>query len=569
MARDPARRSDRQGAVQHQLPARRRAADAGGSRELRGDRATARARRSAASRAVRAARPASRSASRSLRDGERPLRADRGRQARRDPARRQQQRVPADWVVSVFDAKNARVARSRDHERDLGTPPTQCLHRPAATACRRGRRPQRDARGRRRSTPPSRGSGASAGPSRSACRPRSPRARWRQSALAYGGGILLSLGLGGLAAWLIARSIAGPIGRLRDGASALGRGESPAARRRRRPGRDRGGRRRAGRAAAQSRERSEADRDACSSPSATARESRRTGAGIACNCSPAPARCCRARSRRRRRSTAIASVIVPDIADCLPHRPARRATACCSANSPTTPIPARAASIAEHGEPRRVDAGHAGLLPHGPSRPARPTFANFESPSRSMLVDPVFRAFAKAIGMRATCVVPLVARGRTIGAMGAMQAESGRQFSAGGRRAARRAGAAGRARARQRAPLRGGPGRAARSRGSRTARRTSSSRCSATSCATRWRRSSRRSSVMARRDGSGRRARAPHHRAPGRAPVAPGRRPARRLAHRLRQDRLHLERARPARRRRAARSSSSSRRCSSARAAPR
>jgi PAS domain S-box-containing protein len=37
-------------------------------------------------------------------------------------------------------------------------------------------------------------------------------------------------------------------------------------------------------------------------------------------------------------------------------------------------------------------------------------------------------AFAKVFGMRAYCVVPLVARGRRIGAMALLQAESGRQF---------------------------------------------------------------------------------------------------------------------------------------------
>ena len=60
----------------------------------------------------------------------------------------------------------------------------------------------------------------------------------------------------------------------------------------------------------------------------------------------------------------------------------------------------------------------------------QPYLANFESPELSGIVDPIFLAFAKATGMRATCVVPLVARGRTIGAMGAIQAESGRQYSA-------------------------------------------------------------------------------------------------------------------------------------------
>jgi len=44
--------------------------------------------------------------------------------------------------------------------------------------------------------------------------------------------------------------------------------------------------------------------------------------------------------------------------------------------------------------------------------------------------DPTFRAFLRDFHIGAVCVVPLVARGRTIGAIGALQAESGRRFSA-------------------------------------------------------------------------------------------------------------------------------------------
>src|SRR5436305_682612 len=42
-----------------------------------------------------------------------------------DVVRRQQ--LPADWVVSVFDAKTQRVARSREHEAYLGQPPSPSL----------------------------------------------------------------------------------------------------------------------------------------------------------------------------------------------------------------------------------------------------------------------------------------------------------------------------------------------------------------------------------------------------------------------------------------------------------
>src|SRR5437868_3958311 len=35
-----------------------------------------------------------------------------------------QQRVPDDWIVSVFDAANLRVARSRENSRYMATPPS-------------------------------------------------------------------------------------------------------------------------------------------------------------------------------------------------------------------------------------------------------------------------------------------------------------------------------------------------------------------------------------------------------------------------------------------------------------
>jgi GAF domain-containing protein len=49
---------------------------------------------------------------------------------------------------------------------------------------------------------------------------------------------------------------------------------------------------------------------------------------------------------------------------------------------------------------------------------------------REKFTDPNFRAFVEGFGIVAACVVPLVARGRTIGAMCALQAESGRRFGA-------------------------------------------------------------------------------------------------------------------------------------------
>jgi PAS domain S-box-containing protein len=59
-------------------------------------------------------------------------------------------------------------------------------------------------------------------------------------------------------------------------------------------------------------------------------------------------------------------------------------------------------------------------------RTGQPFFGHFdESPSSD---DPALREFADTFGLRMHYIVPLVARGRTIGAMGIVQAESGRGF---------------------------------------------------------------------------------------------------------------------------------------------
>jgi len=57
-------------------------------------------------------------------------------------------------------------------------------------------------------------------------------------------------------------------------------------------------------------------------------------------------------------------------------------------------------------------------------------FANLEPSDIEKFTDPTFRAFVEGFGIVGACVVPLVARGRTIGAMCALQADSRRRFSA-------------------------------------------------------------------------------------------------------------------------------------------
>ncbi|NPC56872.1 ATP-binding protein [Caenimonas soli] len=57
----------------------------------------------------------------------------------------------------------------------------------------------------------------------------------------------------------------------------------------------------------------------------------------------------------------------------------------------------------------------------------RPHHGNFTDPE--VMADPAMRLYTETFGMRAHYIVPLVARGRTIGAMGVVQAESGRDIT--------------------------------------------------------------------------------------------------------------------------------------------
>jgi signal transduction histidine kinase/ActR/RegA family two-component response regulator len=135
----------------------------------------------------------------------------------------QRQRLPADWVVSVFDGKAQRVARSRRHAEFLMQPPSPSL----ADMIRRAQDDQ--------------GSGLTEALEGDAIHTAFTRSRatgwivaigipraaveagaWKSFA-AYGGGLLLSLAVGALAAVLVGRGIAEPMARLRAAAQALGR----------------------------------------------------------------------------------------------------------------------------------------------------------------------------------------------------------------------------------------------------------------------------------------------------------------------------------------------------------
>ena len=176
------------------------------------------------------------------------------------------QRLPNDWVASVFDAKGMRAARSRQHDEFIAREPS------AIAAAAHGRQRRSKARGTTQ---------ALEGDTIYTAYSRSPETNWtvaigipvglidtavRRSLATYGTGILLSIVLGALAAVFIGRSIARPIDELRAAAEALGRREAVRAardghrrdppcrrlapRRRRRACAQRGGARRSARARA-------------------------------------------------------------------------------------------------------------------------------------------------------------------------------------------------------------------------------------------------------------------------------------------------------------------------------
>jgi len=134
------------------------------------------------------------------------------------------QRVPGDWVVSVFDAKAQRIARSRPPE-NIGGAPSDTLAR------------MMDRRANE-------GSGMTTtieGDTIHTAFTRSVATRWTvaigippsyvdrgalRSLSVYGGGILLSVVLAVLAALLVARGIARPTAELAAAARAMGRRES-------------------------------------------------------------------------------------------------------------------------------------------------------------------------------------------------------------------------------------------------------------------------------------------------------------------------------------------------------
>ncbi len=131
------------------------------------------------------------------------------------------QPVPEEWIVSVFDGANTRVARSRAHEENLGGRPSPTLEDLIARGGRSGFDVTFALEGNRIYTPFSRL------PNDWTIALGIPAPRIDgpvlQSLAVYGGGILVSVAVGLIMAVQIGGGINGPIRGLRNAALALGR----------------------------------------------------------------------------------------------------------------------------------------------------------------------------------------------------------------------------------------------------------------------------------------------------------------------------------------------------------
>lgn len=134
------------------------------------------------------------------------------------------QQLSADWVVSVFDAAGMRIARSRQHRKYLGHPPAPELEALMARHPHQGMGVTRTLEGEEVHAAYIRsertGFTVAIG-----MPPSFVNAGAYRSLATLGGGILLSVLLGALAALVVARRVIRPIGLLRQAAQALGRGE--------------------------------------------------------------------------------------------------------------------------------------------------------------------------------------------------------------------------------------------------------------------------------------------------------------------------------------------------------
>jgi signal transduction histidine kinase/CheY-like chemotaxis protein len=333
------------------------------------------------------------------------------------------QRVPRDWIVSIFDAKTQRVARSRDHAARLSTSPSPTLRRLWSHDAAEGTGESTTLEGERVYTAYSRlpvtGWIVTVGVPVTAL-----DASARESAIVYGGGLLLSIALGSTAAALLGGAIARPIARLAEAARAIGRGEAPA----HEPA-DLAEVEAAGAAlvdAARQREKTAAEREellVAERQARAAAEHARQRLELLAAAGEQLSRSLEERSTLE----AIGQVVVPALGDwCRIDLLDEQGVLRRKLTHHRDPEKQRMVDEFVHAA-HVVSAAQPGSFPYV-IRTGEAYLANFDSWEDPAIGDPTLRTFARLTGLRSTCVVPLVARDRVLGAMGVAQAESGRRF---------------------------------------------------------------------------------------------------------------------------------------------
>ncbi|WP_077001534.1 ATP-binding protein [Variovorax sp. KK3] len=338
----------------------------------------------------------------------------------------QRQSVPQGWTVSVFDGRQRRVARNVDDDRLRGTLPSQTLlnlltklgprrEGVGATTNVEGVRSQ-TAIARMDAAPWMVVVGASVASSEAAS---------RRLFLAYGGGLLISLLFGGLAAWWISRGVTRPMALLRAQADAMGRGDTLPAQKSGVTEVDAVAEALA--TASEQRRRSEAERqelleaERLAHATAQAAQQRLARLGDAST----------ALSQSLEESStlaAIAQVIVPAIAD-LCRIDLLDENGVLQRKLTHHSDPARSAFIAQMVSNRTAPSDAPGSFPYAISS-GKVFLLNLDDVETVAGLNPELQEFARVLGLTAGCIVPLVARGRTIGVMAVLQAESQRRFSA-------------------------------------------------------------------------------------------------------------------------------------------
>ena len=330
------------------------------------------------------------------------------------------QRVPEGWAVSIFDSNDLRVARSRDDERFRGQAPSDTLRE-----LLRSRRDRQEFVGTTRNVD---GTHVQTAVSRLDFAPWTvalgaptvvAEDALRRTLIAYGSGLLISLLVGGLAAWWMSRAITRPMARLRKSADALGLGQPVTDVHSGIAEIDAVGRALA--SAAGQRLQHEAERErllGAERDARTAAQAAQLRLERLVSASAALSRSLEEDSTLR----AIADVIVPEVADLcridlLDEHDVLQRKLTHHAD------PARGADIARMVSTREATADTVGSFPWAVAT-GRTFLHNLDDPGLVERLDPQLREFVQTLGITAGCVVPLVARGRTIGAMAILQDRS-------------------------------------------------------------------------------------------------------------------------------------------------